>query len=232
MPSQYTSDGTLSDAGRLAKNLGIDLHTIPIGSLFDGFIEHLNPLWPEMKPDVTEENLQARIRGAIVMAISNKRGPLVLSTGNKSEMAVGYCTLYGDMVGGFAVLKDIPKTMVFALARWRNSQSRIPVIPPTTIKRPPSAELRENQRDSDSLPPYEILDPILDRYIELDQHIDEIIGAGFDQDVVMRVTRLVDLNEYKRRQGAPGIKITPKAFGRDRRMPITNNYRPQSRKFT
>lgn len=227
MPSQYTSEGTLSDAGHLARNLGIELHNIPIRPLYDKFMEDLLPLWPGRGADVTEENLQARIRGTIVMAVSNKFGQLVISTGNKSEIAVGYCTLYGDMVGGFSLLKDVPKTMVFSLARWRNARGGQAVIPASTIERPPSAELRADQLDSDSLPPYEVLDPILDRYIELDQHIDDIIAAGFDAESVARVVRLVDLNEYKRRQGAPGVKITPKAFGRDRRMPITNRYQPQ-----
>ncbi len=229
MPSQYTSDGTLTDAENLAENLGITLHTLPIRPLYDAFIDKLSPFWLDHDEDATEENLQARIRGVLIMAFSNKFGKLVISTGNKSELAVGYCTLYGDMVGGFAIIKDIPKTQVFALSRWRNRQGDSPVIPPSTITRPPSAELRADQKDSDSLPPYDILDPILERYIELDQHTDKIIAAGFDRATVERITRLVDLNEYKRRQGAPGIKITPKAFGRDRRVPITNSYRHNSK---
>lgn len=228
LPSQYTTSGTLVDASDLADNLGIEMHTIPIKTLYDEFVKYLHPLWPDRGEDVTEENLQARIRGDIVMAISNKFGQLVLSTGNKSELAVGYCTLYGDMVGGFTLLKDTPKTLVYSLARWRNSLSDKPVIPVSTIERAPSAELRPDQKDSDSLPPYDILDAILDRYIEQDQHVDEIIRAGFDAQTVVKVVRMVDMNEYKRRQGAPGIKITPKAFGRDRRMPITNRYRHQS----
>ncbi|MBU0678684.1 MAG: NAD+ synthase [Verrucomicrobia bacterium] len=228
MPSQYTSDGTLTDAQMLAQNLGIEFHTVAIRELYDAYIEHLSPLWSSREPDITEENLQARIRGGIVMALSNKFGWLVLSTGNKSEMATGYCTLYGDMVGGFAVIKDVPKTLVFELCRWRNRQGEQPVIPPSTIDRPPSAELRPDQRDTDSLPAYDQLDPILERYIERDMGIDAIIADGFDAATVKRVVRLVDLNEYKRRQGPPGIKITPKAFGRDRRMPITNQYRDRA----
>ncbi len=228
LPSQYTSAETLDDASELAENLGIKMHAIAIKSVYDEFMQYLRPLWPGREDDVAEENLQARIRGDIVMAISNKFGQLVLTTGNKSELAVGYCTLYGDMVGGFNLLKDTPKTLVYALARWRNSLAEKPVIPASTIERAPSAELRPDQKDSDSLPPYDTLDAILDRYIEQDQHVDDIIRAGFDAQTVVKVARMVDRNEYKRRQGAPGIKITPKAFGRDRRMPITNRYCHQS----
>jgi NAD+ synthase (glutamine-hydrolysing) len=224
MPSQFSSHETLSDAVLLAKHLGIECSTVPIQNLQDTYLSELKHLWKDRPADVTEENLQARIRGNIVMALSNKFGWLVLTTGNKSELATGYCTLYGDMVGGFAVIKDVPKTLVFELARWRNRQDTVPVIPPSTIKRPPTAELRPNQKDTDSLPPYEILDPILERYIERDLGPDEIVADGFDPAVVKRVARMVDRNEYKRRQGAPGVKITPKAFGRDRRMPITNLY--------
>ncbi len=224
MPSQFSSKETLSDAVLTARRLGIDCRTVPIRNLQDTYLAELSPLWAGRAPDITEENLQARIRGNIVMALSNKFGWLVLTTGNKSELATGYCTLYGDMAGGFAVLKDIPKTLVFELARWRNRQSKSPIIPPSTIARPPSAELRPDQKDSDSLPPYELLDPILERYIERDWGPEEIIADGFDPAVVRRVVRLVDCNEYKRRQSAPGITITPKAFGRDRRMPITNRY--------
>ena len=224
MPSQFSSKETLSDAVLIARHLGIDCRTVPIQNLQDTYLAELSPLWAGRAPDITEENLQARIRGNIVMALSNKFGWLVLTTGNKSELATGYCTLYGDMVGGFAVIKDVPKTLVFELARWRNRQSKSPIIPPSTIERPPSAELRPDQKDTDSLPPYELLDPILERYIERDWGPDEIIADGFDPAVVRRVARMVDRNEYKRRQGAPGIKITPKAFGRDRRMPITNLY--------
>lgn len=224
MPSPFSSKETLSDAVLLARNLGIECVTVPIQHLQETYLSELSHLWAGHPPDTTEENLQARIRGNIVMALSNKFGWLVLTTGNKSELATGYCTLYGDMVGGFAVIKDVPKTLVFELSKWRNRQDTVPVIPPSTIERPPTAELRPNQKDTDSLPPYEILDPILERYIERDWGPDEVVADGFDPAVVKRVARMVDRNEYKRRQGAPGIKITPKAFGRDRRMPITNLY--------
>jgi len=223
MPSAYSSSGTRTDAARLAENLGITLHEVPIETLFAQYLSELAPHWEGREPDVAEENLQARIRGTLVMAFSNKFGWLVLTTGNKSEIAVGYCTLYGDMVGGFAVIKDVPKTLVFDLCRWRNRRDE--VIPASIIERPPSAELRPDQRDTDSLPPYDVLDGILERYVEEDQGIEEIVAAGFEADLVERVLRLVDINEYKRRQSAPGIKITPKAFGRDRRIPITNAYR-------
>ncbi|MBU1909212.1 MAG: NAD+ synthase [Verrucomicrobia bacterium] len=224
MPSQYSSAETLDDAGRLAATLDIELFTLPIRRLYETFLSELAPTFEKRPPDVTEENLQARIRGNLVMALSNKFGWLVLTTGNKSELATGYCTLYGDMVGGFAVIKDVPKTLVFELARWRNAQASRPLIPPRTITRAPSAELRPNQKDTDSLPPYDRLDAILERYVELDESVSAIVAAGFEPATVRRVARLVDRSEYKRRQGAPGIKITPKAFGRDRRMPITNLY--------
>ncbi len=223
MPSQYSSSETLSDAEQIAVNLGVELHTIPIFPIFGKFTDELSKVWKDNKPGLAEENLQARIRGTLIMALSNKNGWLVLTTGNKSEIAVGYCTLYGDMAGGFAVIKDVPKTLVFELCRWRNEQGD--VIPPSTIERPPSAELRPDQQDTDSLPPYEILDPILEAYVEKDMGLDAMIEAGFDDAAVHQAVRLVDLSEYKRRQGPPGIKITPKAFGRDRRMPITNRYR-------
>ncbi len=222
MPSQYSSDETISDAEEIAATFGVEFHTVPIFPIFGKFTDELSKVWnPE--PGLAEENLQARIRGTLIMALSNKNGWLVLTTGNKSEIAVGYCTLYGDMAGGFAVIKDIPKTLVFDLCRWRNEQGV--VIPPSTIERPPSAELRPDQQDTDSLPPYEILDPILEAYVEKDMGIDAMLAAGFDEAAVLQAVRLVDLSEYKRRQGPPGIKITPKAFGRDRRMPITNRYR-------
>jgi len=223
MPSQYSSTGTISDAGQLAANLGIEFHSVPIRDLFDKYQVEIEPLWKGRPQDITEENLQARIRANIIMALSNKFGWLVLTTGNKSELATGYCTLYGDMVGGFAVIKDVPKTLVFELARWRNAHGTL-VIPPSTIDRPPSAELRPDQKDSDTLPPYDVLDAILERYIEQDLGLDEIVAQGFDIETVRKVLRMADRSEYKRRQGAPGIKITPKAFGRDRRMPITNRY--------
>ena len=222
MPSRFSSGETLSDAHLVAKNLGIRLYEAPIKTLHEQYLAELSPLWPGRVPDTTEENLQARIRGNIVMALSNKFGWLVLTTGNKSELATGYCTLYGDMAGGFAVIKDVPKTLVFSLARWRNTRGE--VIPVSTIERPPTAELRANQKDQDSLPPYDVLDGILERYVERDESADAIIAAGFDEATTRRVIRLVDLNEYKRRQGAPGVKITPKSFGRDRRLPITNRY--------
>jgi len=223
MPSQYSSSETLSDAEQIAANLGVEFHTIPIFPIFGKFTEELSKVWGNTAPDLAEENLQARIRGTLIMALSNKFGWLVLTTGNKSEFATGYCTLYGDMAGGFAVIKDVPKTLVFNLCRWRNKQGV--VIPPSTIERPPSAELRPDQQDTDSLPPYEVLDPILEAYVEKDMGIDAMLAAGFDEAAVRKAVRLVDLSEYKRRQGPPGIKITPKAFGRDRRMPITNRYR-------
>ena len=222
MPSQYSSNETLSDAEEIAANFGVEFHTLPIFPIFGKFTDELSKVWnPE--PGLAEENLQARIRGTLIMALSNKNGWLVLSTGNKSEYATGYCTLYGDMAGGFAVIKDVPKTLVFDLCRWRNEQGI--VIPPSTIERPPSAELRPDQQDTDSLPPYEVLDPILEAYVEKDMGIDAMLAAGFDEAAVRQAVRLVDLSEYKRRQGPPGIKITPKSFGRDRRMPITNRYR-------
>jgi len=225
MPSRYSSTGTHSDAHELGKRLGIEFYDVPIRRIHDVYLEEISPLWPGKLPDTTEENLQARIRGNIVMALSNKFGWLVLTTGNKSELATGYCTLYGDMAGGFAPLKDVPKTLVFALSRWRNEQSpKNPPIPVSTIERPPSAELRPDQKDEDSLPPYDMLDPIIERYVERDFSADQIMADGFDPEVVARVIRLIDGNEYKRRQGPPGIKITPKAFGRDRRLPITNLY--------
>ncbi|MFH0908869.1 MAG: NAD+ synthase [bacterium] len=224
MPSQFTSGETLTDAQVLAHNLGIQLHTVPIRKIHELYLQELAHLWAGRFPDATEENLQARIRGNIVMALSNKFGWLVLTTGNKSEMATGYCTLYGDMAGGFAVIKDVPKTLVWDLARWRNSHGRHAPIPVSTIERPPTAELKPDQKDTDSLPPYEVLDRILERYVERDLGAQQIVGDGFDAATVKRVIRMVDRNEYKRRQGAPGVKITPKAFGRDRRLPITNLY--------
>jgi NAD+ synthase (glutamine-hydrolysing) len=224
LPSQFNSSETQRDAEQLAKRLGIEFYRVPIQHLYEAYLKELTGLWRGAQPDITEENLQARIRGNIVMALSNKFGWLVLTTGNKSELATGYCTLYGDMAGGFAVIKDVPKTLVFELAKWRNRQGA-EVIPETIIARPPSAELRPGQKDTDSLPPYEILDAILELYVEQDLGTEAIISRGFDTEIVRRVIRMVDLSEYKRRQGPPGIKITPRAFGRDRRMPITNHYR-------
>ncbi len=226
MPSQYSSSGTLNDAVEMAAILGVELQTIPIKGLYDGFETELSRIWGADKtPGIAEENLQARIRGNLIMALSNEYGWLVLTTGNKSEMAMGYCTLYGDMNGGYALIKDVPKTLVFDLCHWRNEQSEAPVIPPSIIERPPSAELRPDQKDSDSLPPYEVLDPILEDYVENDMGIDGLIAKGYDEAIVRRVVHAVELSEYKRRQSPPGVKITPKSFDRDRRMPIVNRYR-------
>ncbi len=227
MPSQYSSHQTKLDAEKLADNLKIRFRTVPIDRVFKTYLDDLKSEFAGLAPDVTEENLQARIRGNILMAFSNKFGWLVLTTGNKSEMAVGYCTLYGDMAGGFAVIKDVPKTYVYTLARWRNRlvSKRKKIIPEKVMRRPPSAELRPNQKDEDSIPPYPVLDPILKAYIEEDKSYREIKDAGFSMHVLKKVIPLVDKSEYKRRQGPPGIKITPKAFGKDRRMPITNRYR-------
>lgn len=225
MPSRFSSQHSIDDARELARNLGIDLEVVPIDDIYSSYLGALEPLFGDAPFGVAEENLQARIRGAIVMAISNKFGPMVLTTGNKSEMAAGYATLYGDMVGGYAALKDVFKTRLYELASWRNRDGV--VIPVNTISKPPSAELRPNQKDSDSLPPYEILDAILERYIERDMGVVEIIDEGYDAEIVMRVAALVDRNEFKRRQAAPGVKITTKAFGKDRRLPITNGYRPE-----
>ena len=224
MPSRFSSSETLQDAIDMAKRLNIALHQIPIEPLHHQFQDTLQPIWEsDTCAGLTDENLQARIRGNLIMAISNEFGWLVLTTGNKSEIAMGYCTLYGDMCGGFALIKDVPKTTVFDLCRWRNQQSEI--IPPSIINRPPSAELRADQKDTDSLPPYEILDPILEAYVERDLGIDGLIREGFDPELVNRVVHTVELSEYKRRQTPPGVKITPRSFDRDRRMPIVNRYR-------
>jgi NAD+ synthase (glutamine-hydrolysing) len=225
MPSRYSSTGSIADAKELSKNLGIELLSIPIEMAFTAYLGVLSQVFRGKEEDVTEENLQARIRGNILMALSNKFGWLVLTTGNKSEMGVGYCTLYGDMAGGFAVIKDVPKTMVYRLSRFYNVWKGREVIPKSVLEKPPSAELRPDQKDTDTLPPYETLDPILKAYVEEDLSVEEIISLGFEEDLVKRVARMVDLNEYKRRQGPPGIKITPRAFGKDRRFPITNLYR-------
>jgi NAD+ synthase (glutamine-hydrolysing) len=198
---------------------------MPIELAHAAFEKTLETAFKGTQPGVAEENIQARVRGVLLMALSNKFGWLLLTTGNKSEIATGYCTLYGDMAGGFSVLKDIPKTLVYELAHYRNSVNG-QVIPERILTKPPSAELRPNQKDSDSLPPYELLDPILEAYVEDDRSFEELVAAGYGAAVVKRVIQLVDASEYKRRQGAPGVKITPRAFGRDRRMPITNRYRP------
>lgn len=223
MPYKYTSDMSKNDAAEEAKRLGVQYHVIGIESMYEAFTQALAPVFQGLKQDTSEENIQARSRGVLLMAISNKLGYLVLTTGNKSEMAVGYATLYGDMAGGLDVLKDVPKTTVFALARYRNEISE--VIPESVITRPPSAELAPDQKDEDSLPPYDVLDQILYAYIEKDASADEIIQLGFDPDTVHRVVRLVDINEYKRRQAPIGIRISERAFGRDRRYPITNGWR-------
>lgn len=225
MPSRYSSPGSISDAELLAKNLNIQLLTIPIEPAFQAYLEMLKESLAGTQPDVTEENIQARVRGNIVMALSNKFGWIVLTTGNKSEYATGYTTLYGDMAGGFAVLKDVPKTLVKELSIYRNSVAGEELIPLAIIDKPPSAELRPDQRDIDSLPPYELLDPILTAYVEEDKSIEQIVNMGLDEVVVRKAAQLVDRSEYKRRQSPPGIKITPRAFGRDRRLPITNRFK-------
>jgi NAD+ synthase (glutamine-hydrolysing) len=225
MPSRYSSAGSISDAELLAKNLGIKLLTVPIEKVFQAYHDTLTGAFKGTKPDITEENIQARIRGNILMALSNKFGWLVLTTGNKSEMATGYTTLYGDMAGGFAVIKDVPKTMVYELARYRNQRADKELIPASVIDKPPSAELRPEQKDVDTLPAYELLDPVLKAYVEEDKSVEEIIATGIDEEVVRKAARLVDGSEYKRRQAPPGIKITTRAFGRDRRLPITNRYK-------
>ncbi len=222
MPSRYSSQGSRDDAADLARRLGIQMLTIPIEPAFQGMLQMLEEPFRGTQPNIAEENLQARIRGNILMALSNKFGYLVLTTGNKSEMAVGYATLYGDMAGGVAVIKDVPKTLVYRLAEHRNSLS--PVIPESVIVKEPSAELRPNQRDVDSLPPYPTLDPILQAYVEEDRSVEEIVALGYPEAIVRRVVAMVDRAEYKRRQAPPGIKVTPRAFGRDRRLPITNRY--------
>ena len=225
MPSLYTSAATLADAKALAKNLGIDLLEMGIDPIYNSYISALEETFRGKREGVTEENIQARIRGNLLMALSNKFGWLVLTTGNKSEIAVGYCTLYGDTAGGFAVLKDVPKTLVYTLCRYRNRKAGRALIPRSTITRKPSAELKPGQTDQDILPPYRILDTIIELYVERDLSIDEIVSRGLDRKTVRRMIRMIDMNEYKRRQAPPGIKITPKAFGRDRRLPITNRYR-------
>jgi len=225
MPSPYSSPSSISDAKSLAKNLGIRLITIPIEKVFQAYLEALAESFEKTKPNTAEENIQARIRGNTLMALSNKFGWLVLTTGNKSEIATGYTTLYGDMAGGFAVLKDVPKTMVYELARYRNLVAGNELIPPSIIDKPPSAELRPDQKDSDTLPPYDLLDPILAAYVEEDKSVEQIADMGFEKEVVEKAARMVDSSEYKRRQAPPGVKITPRAFGRDRRLPITNRFK-------
>jgi len=225
MPSRYTADMSIDDALAQCATLGCRCDVVPIEEPFTAFNNVLDPLFVGYEPDVTEENIQARCRGLILMAVSNKTGSIVLATGNKSEMAVGYATLYGDMCGGFAPIKDVPKTLVYELSKWRNTQGA--AVPERVITREPSAELREDQLDSDSLPEYDILDPILEKYIEQDMTPTSIAAEGYDLETVRRVARMVDRNEYKRRQAAPGVRITERAFGRDRRYPITSRYGEQ-----
>lgn len=225
MPSRYSSEGSVRDAEELSKSLGIELLTIPIEKAFNAYLDMFSQVFGGEEHDVTEENIQTRIRGNILMALSNKFGWLVLTTGNKSEMGVGYCTLYGDMAGGFAVIKDVPKTLVYRIAEFYNRWKGKDLIPKTVLEKPPSAELKPNQKDTDSIPPYDILDPILKAYVEDDLSVEELVSLGFDENLVKQVIKMVDLNEYKRRQSPPGIKITVRAFGKDRRFPITNLYR-------
>jgi len=225
MPSHFTSSASKTDAQKLAENLGIEFKEVPIKKLFEDFLNELKPVFENRPEDSTEENIQARIRGNILMSLSNKFGWLVLATGNKSEVSVGYCTLYGDMVGGFAVIKDVPKTIVYELAEYRNKLAGFHLIPESILTKAPSAELKEDQKDTDSLPPYDVLDPILRAYVEQDHSIEDIVSMGYDAAIVKKVVRMVDSNEYKRRQAAPGIKITYRAFGKDRRFPITNRFK-------
>jgi len=225
MPSRYTATMSVEDARAEAETLGVDHHTIPIEPAFQAFLDSLKQEFAGSAEDTTEENIQARCRGVILMAISNKKRKILLTTGNKSEMAVGYATLYGDMAGGYAPIKDVPKTLVYALARYRNSVAA--VIPPRVLERPPSAELKADQKDQDSLPPYDVLDPILEMYVEQDKSPEEITAAGFDGETVTQVVSMVNRNEYKRRQAPPGVRVTRRAFGRDRRYPITSGYRNQ-----
>jgi NAD+ synthase (glutamine-hydrolysing) len=225
MPSPYSSEGTRGDAKAIADNLASQFLELGIEEAMKGFDDLLEPAFDGAEPDITEENLQARIRGNVVMALSNKFGWLVLTTGNKSEMSVGYATLYGDMAGGFAVLKDVFKGDVYKLVRWRNESEGRELVPSSVLDRAPSAELRYEQRDEDSLPPYDVLDPILEAYVEQDLDAEEIVRQGFERDDVDKVIRLVDLAEYKRRQAPPGVRVSSKAFGRDRRLPITNRFR-------
>jgi NAD+ synthase (glutamine-hydrolysing) len=225
MPSQYSSKGSIEDSELLARNLGIRITKIPITEIFQAYLRTLSPSFKGLKTNVTEENVQARIRGNILMALSNKYGWLVLTTGNKSEMSVGYCTLYGDMAGGYAVLKDVPKTLVYELTRYRNRKEGKAVIPKNVFVKPPSAELRPNQKDEDSLPPYSVLDVILQAYVEEDKGLEEIEKMGFKERLIKEVINMVDRNEYKRRQSPPGVKITHRALGKDRRLPVTNKYR-------
>ena len=225
MPSPFNSQASFDDAAALAANLGINFRQISITDIYKTYLTSLEESFKDTVPGAAEENIQARIRGNLLMALSNKFGWLVLTTGNKSEIATGYCTLYGDMAGGFAVIKDVPKTMVYKLAAYKNARAGKEIIPASVFTKAPTAELRANQKDTDTLPPYEVLDPLLEAYVEEDQDITQILAKGYDKETVRKVIQMVDGNEYKRRQAAPGIKITPRAFGKDRRLPITNRYR-------
>ena len=225
MPSQFSSEGSETDANELAKNIGIRIESIPIRQIVTSMELALQGQFHGTEWGVAEENIQSRIRGNLIMAMSNKFGWMVLTTGNKSEMAVGYATIYGDMAGGFSVIKDVPKLMVYNLCRHINEISSSIVIPQTILDKPPSAELRPDQKDTDSLPDYDILDPILEAYVERDSSFQEIVADGFESETVANIISLVDRNEYKRRQSPPGIKITPRNFGRDRRMPVANKFR-------
>jgi NAD+ synthase len=232
LPSRFTADISTSDAAECARLLGCRLDTIPIAEAMTAFDSMLGDVFAGRSPDLAEENIQSRIRGLTLMAISNKFGPMLLTTGNKSEMSVGYATIYGDMAGGYSVLKDAYKTTVFALSRWRNEhRPRFglgpdgAVMPDRVITRPPSAELRDDQQDSDSLPPYDVLDPILHGLVEREESVSEIVAKGFDMDIVARIERLLYVAEYKRRQAPPGVKLSARNFGRDRRYPITNAFR-------
>ncbi|MCL2149876.1 MAG: NAD+ synthase [Dehalococcoidia bacterium] len=225
MPSRYSSPSSVSDAEQLCRNLGIRLIAMPIEPVFEAYLTSLADAFRGLPANSAEENIQARIRGNFLMALSNKFGWLVLPTGNKSEMATGYATLYGDMAGGFAILKDVPKTIVYKLALYRNAQAGCDLIPRSVIDKPPSAELRPNQKDTDSLPPYDQLDPVIKAYVEEDKSVEQMLAAGMDEAVVRQTVRLIDGSEYKRRQAPPGIKITARAFGKDRRLPITNKFR-------
>lgn len=225
MPSRYSSEGSISDAKALAANLGIRLIIIPIEPAHSAYLQMLEPLFQGTEPGVAEENIQSRIRGNIIMALSNKFGWIVLTTGNKSEFATGYATLYGDMSGGYAVIKDVPKTLVYRLARFRNERAGRALIPEAVLTKPPSAELKPGQTDQDTLPPYEVLDPIIEAYVEENRSLDEIVAMGHDRETAARVIRMINMNEYKRRQAPPGVKITPRAFGKDWRLPIANRYK-------
>ena len=225
MPSRYSSEGSIKDAKELAENLGIEFRAISIEPAHAAFEEMLAPAFEGTQPGVAEENLQSRIRANVILALSNNFGWIVLTTGNKSELATGYATLAGDMAGGFAVIKDVPKTLVYKLSRYRNTLGERPVIPEAVIEKPPSAELRPGQLDQETLPPYDVLDGILEQYVEHDKSVQEIVAVGYDYATVARVAQMVDRNEYKRRQAPPGVKITPKAFGRDRRLPMASGYR-------